>query len=268
MPNDLNILLNFKFGRVPTTQRVTGQGVADYMVESVGFRAGRKQQQQLGRNLRRDFGPIVDRELSKMARQVATMAIGISNPNSAPSGSLRIDGRIAKAMIGRSGPMSIASVTGQWRERNQTYMKWKFRTHRTRRWFKNTGELQADLAKAGTYKQAYGPMGVQFIPKPISEPSVLAIGRSRGRPSKTIITGILELTVFEKLGIGDLPGIGEQASYSKGRLSGFADNIETKLTGRDPEINYRPVIEPFLTYYMNRKIPNAVFRKVEDVISA
>ncbi len=268
MPNnDLNIVLNFTFKPRPAAAKVTGEGLANYVIQDVGFRAGKKQQRNLGKNLRRDFGPIVDRELQKMARQVSTMAIGISNPNSSPSGSLKIDGPLARAMQGQGGPMRISSVTGQWRQRNKSYLRWKAQTYRTRRWFKNTGQLQGQLKQLGTYREAYGPMAVKFIPAKVPEPSVLNIGRSRGRPANTIITGRLELTVFQRLDVSDLPGIGQQANYSKKRLSGFADDIEQKLTGKDPEKRYRPVLEPFLTYYINRKIPNAVFRKVEQVLA-
>lgn len=269
MPNnDLNIILNFEFSPRPKTLRVKGEGVADFAVQSIAFRAGEKQKKQLGANLRRDFGPIIDRELNKMARQVSTMAIGLSNPNSSPSGTLKIDGPIARSMRGKTGAMSISSVTGQWRARSKTYLKWKAKTHRTRRWFKNTGELQAEMKQLGTYRQAYGPMAVKFIPQKIPAPTISNLGRSRGRPSNFLVTGRLEVTVFKKLGISDLPRIGQKATYSKKRLSGFADSIQRKLTGPDSGTKYRPVIEPFLTYYMNRKIPNAVFRKVEQAISA
>lgn len=267
--NDLNITLNFEFSPRPKATPITGQGVADFAVQSIAFRAGEKQKKQLGSNLRRDFGPIVDRELSKMARQVATMAVGLSNSNSSPSGSLKIDGPLARSMKGNTGPMRISSVTGQWKERSKSYLKWKAKTQRTRRWFKNAGgQLQSELSQLGTYRQAYGPMGVKFTPQNIAEPTIVNLGRSRGRPSKFIVTGRLEVTVFSKLGISDLPRINEKAKYSKRRLSGFTDGIQRKLTGPNPSKKYRPIIEPFLTYYMNRKIPNAVFRKVEQAISA
>ena len=163
--------------------------------------------------------------------------------------------------------MQISSVTGPWKQRTKAYLKWKAKTYRTRRWFKNTGELQAALKQVGTYHQAYGPMAVKFIPTKVPQPSVLNIGRSRGRPSNFIVTGRLELTVFQRLDTSDLPAIGQRATYSKKRLSGFADDIEQKLVGKDPNKKYRPVVEPFLTYYINRKIPNAVFRKVEKVLA-
>lgn len=267
--NNLNIILNFTFKPSPSVIPIKGDGVVNYVVQDVAFRAGAKQRKQLAGNLQRDFAPIVQRELHQMARQVATMAIGINGTNTAPPGSLKITGSIAQSMVGKAGAMKISSVTGEWRSRSKAYLRWKSKTHRTQKWFKNSGELQTELGQASTYQQAYGPMAIRFIPiKGISAPTILDIGRSRGRPANTFITGRLEMAVFERLKISDLPGVGEQAGYSKKRLSGFADSIEQKLTGNNPKTNYRPLVEPFLTYYINRKIPNAVFRKLEQVISA
>lgn len=262
---NLNIILHLEFQPNPHRLEISGEGVVNYVIKDIGFRAGYAQRKRITQNLFRDLAPIVQRELDQMARQVATMALGINGTNTAPPGSLKITGPIAQSMRGNSGPMTIASVTGQWRTRNKTYLRWKFQNYRTRRWFKNTGKLQSQLGNASVYTKAYGPISVKFIPSnDVAAPSLLGIGRSRGRPSNNIVVGRIEVKAFQKLRSQDLPQIGQKAEYSKKRLSGFADSIQKKLTGKKPKTNYRPVIEPFLTYYINRKIPNAVFRKLEQ----
>lgn len=261
----ITLVLDFSL-KDRATRKITGAGVADYIARSIGFRAGNIQKKNISKNLRRDFEPIIDSELKKMAREITTLAIGIAGSNKAPPGSLKIDGKISKAMQGKSAPMTIASVTGNWHQRGEKYIVRKFAKYRTRKWFENEGNLKRDLAKSGVYKQAYGPMSVNFRPRKTNKPNPLQIARSVGRPSNTIITGDLEFKVFSKLKPSDLPGIGEKASFSEERLSGFADNIQSKLTGNKDR--YRPVLEPFLTYYINRKIPNAIFRKLEQVVES
>lgn len=236
-----------------------------YAVSNVGFRIAKNQQDKLKLNLQRDLGPIVDQELAKMARQVATMAVGLAQPNNPPQGMLAIDGRISRAMAGNAGPMKIGSVTGLWAERTKAYMKWKVKRHRTRRWFKNTGKLQGELGKRARFKQAYGPVVVKFIPVKIPEPQVLSFGRSAGGQSNFITTGRLEVRPFSRLSLEAIPQIGQKASYSPALISPWVGYIEDKLKGH-PSKAYRPIIEPFLAYYMRRKIPNAVFRKIEDSI--
>lgn len=237
----------------------------NYAVSNVGFRIAKNQQDQLRKNLQRDLGPIVDAELAKMARQVSTMAVGLANPNNPPQGMLAIDGRISKAMVGNSGPMKVGQVTGLWAERTKSYMKWKVKRHRTRRWFKNSGSLQAELGKRSRFKQAYGPIMVKFTPTRVAQPTVLSLGRSAGGQSGFIETGRLEVRPFSRLSINDLPGIGQKAGYSANIIDRWVPQIRTKLKGH-PNKAYRPIIEPFLTYYMRRKIPNAVYRKIEDSI--
>lgn len=263
---DLRLNIDFRFGGPAKLEPNLGSRVANMVIQNVGFRAGRQQQEMLKRNLYRDFMPIVERELQTMARDVSRMGIGLANPNNPPPGSLAITGRVAAAMVGNSGSMTIASVTGTWAVRNKTYMKSKFKHHRTRRWFQNTGKLKAILAKIGTYTSAYGPISVKFTPANLSDVTTFAVGRSQGNQFRYIHTGNLSVTPLRRISLSDLPGIGQKAEGPNNRiLGGLPADAKRKLTGRADK--YRPVLEPFLTYYLNRKIPNAVYRKLEDTIS-
>lgn len=237
----------------------------NYAVKSVGFKIAKDQQERLKKNLARDLGPIVDGELAKMGRDVSRLAIGLSNPSNPPQGVLSIDGRISRAMVGNAGPMKVGTVTGLWKERSKAYMKWKVRKYRTRRWFQNTGALQRSLARPGQYKNTYGPIQVRFTPIRIPEPTVLSLGRNSGGQSDFIMTGKLEVRPFRNLNINDLPQIGQKAGYKESLIRPWVPSIRKKLAGHSRN-SYRPIIEPFLTYYMRRKIPNAVFRKIEDSV--
>lgn len=246
----------------------TTEKVISMAVKNVAFAAARNRQRKLKANIHRDFAPVVERELQNMARDVARLGIGLANPNNPPPGQLSIGGRVSKYMIGQTGPMAISSMTGTWAVRTKAYMKQKVKKYRTRKWFKNTGRLESQLRNVGTYRAAYGPVSVQFIPTSLtSERSSLIsnLGRSSGGQSANIMIGRLQVSPMRRLSMNDLPGLGQKANYNERLLSPLADSVERKLAGRPG--SYRPVLEPFLAYYMMRKIPNAVLLKLEDSLS-
>lgn len=265
MPNnDVTLNINLKFGRQGNARASLGEAIG-LAVGKVGFRAAKNRQRKLQANLQRDFAPVVERELQKMARDVGRMGVGMANYRNPPDGVLSIDGRVSKAMAGNSGSMSISSMTGEWAVRTKSYMKWKFKKYGTRKWFKNTGQLQEQLSRVGTYRSAYGPMSITFKPTSLTgaEARVSSLGRASGGQSTNIMVGRLVVKPLRRLTLGDLPGIGEKAGYNPSLMNPLADSVEKKLTGK----TYRPVIEPFLSYYMGRKIPNAVYRRLEDSLS-
>lgn len=269
MPSNLDdVTLNIKlvFGKSQDSKTKVRDALG-FALGNVGFRAAKNRQRRLQSNIQRDFAPVVERELQKMARDVARLGVGHSrNP---PSGSLSIDGEVSSAMKGDSGSMTIASVTGKWAVRSDVYLRWKMRKYRKRNWFQNTGRLQGQLGKVSTYRAAYGPISIKFTPTNLSATSgaLSRLGRSGGGQSTNVIIGKIEVRPLRRLTMGDLPGIGQQASYNPRLLSPLADSIERKLTGRPKQTGYRPVIEPFLSYYMGRKIPNAVYLKLEKSLT-
>lgn len=271
MPSNYDVTLNINFvakGPQRLDRSATDRTVS-LAVHKVGFRAAANRQRKLQANLHRDFAPVVERELQSMARDVSRMAIGLSNPNNPPPGSLSLGGRVSSKMLGLADPMPIASMTGQWATRSKVYMRQKIKKWKTRRWFKNTGRLQDQLKSVGTYRAAYGPVSVKFVPRAIrtdgSGAAVSNLGRGRGGQSTNIQIGRLEVSPLRRLRLSDLPMPGRQARYNEALLSPLADSVERKLAGRKGK--YRPVIEPFLSYYLTRRIPNAVYLKLEDSLS-
>lgn len=260
--DDIQLNINLVWGKGKSAKESTSEAIGMAVTE-VGFNAARNRQRRLQQNLQRDFAPVVERELQKMARDVARMGVGIANYRNPPDGVLSIDGEIASVMRGDAAPMAISTMTGQWATRTKPYMKWKLKKYGTRKWFQNTGELKKRLGSVGTYRSAYGPISITFKPTNISASggAVSSLGRSRGGQSTNIILGKLEVKPLRRLRLGDLPGIGEPATYKAALMSPLADSVERKLTGRKGK--YRPVIEPFLSFYMGRKIPNAVYRRLE-----
>lgn len=264
--NDITLNINLTFGKKSSSKQPVRQAIG-FGVQNVAFSSAKNRQRKLQKNIQRDFMPIVERELQKMARDVSRMGIGLANYRNPPDGVLSIDGPVSSIMKGNSGSMSISSVTGEWAVRTKSYMKWKFKRYGTRKWLKNTGRLQEQLGKVATYRSAYGPISITFKPTNLNASSgqLSTLGKSSGGQSTNIILGNLQVKPLRRLRMGDLPGIGEKATYNTSLLSPLADSIERKLAGRKGK--YRPVIEPFLTYYMGRKIPNAVYRRLEKTLA-
>lgn len=265
--DDVTLTINLRWSRDARTERNLGDKPIQLAIQNVGFKAAKNRQTRLKQNLYRDFAPVVERELQSMASDVSRMAIGLANPNNPPPGVLTTPGRISRPMIGRTGPMSISSMTGTWAKRTKPYMKWKLKRYSTRRWFFNTGQLQRQLRSVGTYRSAYGPVSIKFIPTPMETVAggVSNLGRSAGGQSTRIMIGRLEVSALRRIRLSDLPGIGQKASYNEALLSPLASSVRRKLVGRKDK--YRPVIEPFLTYYLTRRIPNAVYRRLEDSLA-
>lgn len=268
MPNEnVSLNLNLVTSRSAKLEPNVAKRAVTLGFQNVGFRIATRKRDQLAKNIYRDFAPIVEAEMQDMARKVSSMAVGLASQNNPPPGVLSITGRVSQAMIGNSGPMSISSVTGRWAERNPTYMKNKFRKYRTRKWFKSTGQLAKSLSKPSTYYNSYGPLKIVFKPAPFTKASVISsLGRSSGGQSPTAISiGRVEITPLRGIRLSDLPGIGQQAAYSERLMDRLPKTIRVKLSGRQDK--YRPVIEPFMSYYLNRRIPNAVYRKLEDSLA-
>lgn len=259
--NDFTLNLSLNFGKAKFSANDAEKPIS-MAIQNVAFKSARNRQRNLKANIHRDFAPVVERQLQKMAADVARLGVGMGNTRNPPSGALSITGKVSKYTLD-SSPMSISSMTGTWAIRTKAYMKAKFKRYRTRKWFKSTGRLQDQLGKVGTYRSAYGPMSIKFIPQSLSgKGRVSNLGKSPGGQSENIIIGRLEVSPLRRLRLSDLPALGQQAAYKKSLLSPLADSVERKLTG--DKNKYRPVIEPFLTYYMTRKIPNAVFLKLEQ----
>lgn len=268
MPNeDISLNLNLVVSRSSRIEPNLSKRAIGLAIDNVGFRIASAKRDQLSRNLYRDFAPVVERELQDMARKVATLGVGLNAGNQSPPGSLQITGKVSQAMIGNSGPMNIASVTGQWAARSEVYMKNKFKKYRTRKWFKSMGNLQTALGKQSLYTNSYGPLKIVFKPAPFTKAAVASsLGRSQGGQSPTAIAvGRVEITPLRNIRLSDLPGIGQKANYNNRLMARLPTTVRKKLTGRTDR--YRPVIEPFLTYYLNRKIPNAVYLRLEESLA-
>lgn len=248
-----------------------------YAVSDIAFKASQNQQRAIQNQLESKISSIVMTELRNMGRKINSLAVGIGPGNRWPQGgSLQIEGDISQ-LLKATDPtkvqdMSIKAVTGQWRARTEEYLKRKSKRFGHRKWFQNTGDLRQQLMNPQMYIGAYGPIRVSWIPNRIAsqraEINALrysSLARGVGRSYK-ISVGELHMTILGRITRQMLNEPGQPAYDSRfsGLLDSLPESVEKKLANRgDP---YRSVIEPFLTFYLNRQIPNRIWLQIEKSI--
>lgn len=252
-------------------------GVQNYIFNDITFKGAKSQQRNIQNQLETKFHGIALKELAAMGRKIATQAIGLGPGARSPTGgSLNIEGPISP-ILQRADPtrvqaMSIKAVTGQWRARTNEYLQRKAKKFGHRKWWLNTGELREALKNPQMYISAYGPIRVSWIPATIQSKQVIG-GATRfsnfahgvGR-TYTIQTGQVRMTVLGRITQQMLNDPGQRSYDSRftGLFDMLPENVEKKLASRgDP---FRSLIEPFLTFYLNRQIPNRIWGELERSI--
>ena len=256
------------------------------ILENVAFYVAKGQERALTSNLNRVFSTIVDKELARMGRQISQFAVGIAanadkgktastrGMSVGPPGQLTISGAASNAMRGQLGPVSLVSGTGPWPARNPDYVKYQRKFGGGGKWFKVTGSLQKYLREPATYTNAYGPVRVSYKKKPGSLPGGNILGVSSitngrgGRTTQNIQLGKVEVSVLGRITSNMLndPGQRQPSPWSTGLFDYLDPKQSRKLMNN--EDFYRPFLEHFLSFYLTKSIPNAVFRKIEEVVKS
>ena len=251
--------------------------LSNLIMNNVAFFMAEKQEKALTQNLQRTFATIVQKELARMGRQIKQFAVGIADKSILTSrgytnigGSLSITGVVSEAMQAFAGPVSLVSGTGPWPARSPKYLKERRKAGTGTKWFKQTGALGTYLANPNTYLNAYGPVSVKFTrdshsPLNTSKVNVSTIRTGLpGRRTRKIGIGTVEVSALSRITsdmLGD-PGQKQPSAWKTGLFNYLDPKMESKLL--NTEDRYRPFLEHFLSYYLTRSIPNAVFRRIEE----
>jgi hypothetical protein len=268
-----------KFGPQGNQQEIekkTWQAV-NYAVDDIAFRAGKKQQRQISGQLESKISGIVVSELRAMGRKIARQAIGLGPGARWPSGgSLEVEGQISNTLRemdpSRVQNMSIKAVTGIWRARTQEYLRKKSKKFGHKKWWLNTGDLRREMQNPQMYLAAYGPVRVTWIPEKVERSKadqfvtrISSFARGRGQ-SHNISVGKIRISILGRITADMLngPNMPSYDSRFNGLLGALPEGVEKKLASRGNP--YRPIMEPFLTFYINRQIPNRIWRTLEQSI--
>lgn len=253
-----------------TKEQTVLNNTMNYIINDIAFYAARKQQTEIRQNLEQKFDSIVRSELANMGRKIATMAVGISPSAQGPLGLLELDGAKSSSLAKTTnlGSINLRAYTGPWVARNRDYLARKRRKYGHTKWFQNTGELKGQIRKPSLYTSSFGPIRVKFEAAqiPSGSTSVARVSQlvsTRGRPSGHISVGKVQVSVLGRITQGMLadPNARSYDSRYTGLFDMLPEDVGLKLGGRTA---FRSVIEPFLSFYLTRQIPNTVFRTLEE----
>jgi hypothetical protein len=87
-----------------------------------------------------------------------------------------------------------------------------------------------------------------------------------GRPTTKIGVGTVRVSVLSRISEDMLsdPGTRQPSAWNTGLFGYLQEDMERKLL--NPSGFYRPFLEHFLSFYLTRAIPNAVFRRLEEAV--
>jgi hypothetical protein len=248
------------------------------IIENAAFIMAQKQERALLQSIESTFTGIVEKELSRMGREVNKLVIGIPDGRAKakigyePRGALAIAGAQSKTMAGLLGSVTLAQGTGPWPARNSKYVADR-RKKGGGKWFQVTGELGRYLKSGTAYTSAYGPIKVEYTRAKKGTPTpdivgVTPISKGVGGRRSTVVTfGNVHVSVLGSITTDMLndPSRRQPSPWKTGLFESFPTAIEVKLLNR--EETYRPFLEQFLSFYLTRAIPNAVFRRIEQVMN-
>lgn len=261
----------------------------NYLVENISFVVANRQQKLLEQSIYSELSIVVEKQLREMGRKIDQFVVGIPNyaptnltrntqyggrsairSMTGPPGSLSITGVRSQAFRGiNMGPFSLVSGTGPWPARSPSYLARKKREVGHTKWFQTTGQLRKQLREPNTYTNAYGPVRVSFKKTSISQPtpgqSVTRMSSGvAGAADRRVVLGNLKVSVLGRITEDMLanPGERQPSPWMTGLFGSLNDDLEKKLLNREDA--YRPFLEVFLSFYLTRAVPNAVFRRIEE----
>lgn len=287
-----NLNFDLKQGNDTVNLRVVDKfsyDMENYLIENITFVIANRQQKILEQSIHNDLSLIVQQQLREMGRKIDQFVVGIPN-NAAttltrnnryggrsairsmtgPPGSLSLTGVRSQAFRGvNMGPFTLVSGTGPWPSRNPNYLARKKRKVGHTKWFQTTGQLRKQLREPSTYTNAYGPVRVSFKKNQLVDAKAgdvvtrMSSGVA-GKADRRIVIGELKVSVLGRITEDMLadPGGRQPSPWMTGLFGSLDDDLEKKLLNRQDA--YRPFLEVFLSFYLTRSIPNAIFRRLEE----
>jgi hypothetical protein len=267
--------------------KTNSDAFARMIVNQVAVAAGKKVYTEARRALQRSVRKEVQREIGRMAMNIARSTT-VPDKRTGPYGPMSLFGSDTLSEDGDSIRVSDTYLntfgrqfTGfkrqdskiKWSKRTDKYMRRKQRDGFGGSWFKRTGELEDYLGNLGSdeYEAAFGPVTVLFtrLPSAATEGARLTNTSAKGQvSSKTVAVGRLEVLVFNRITPAMMPGLATMDYRSNpqpgvGAAQLLSGDQAVKLQAGKQS---RPAIDPFVSFYLTRAIPNAVWRRTERVV--
>lgn len=274
------IRLRFTFNQQSgATSRDKIKGFAAVLARDVAIKVAEEKWLDLRDRVSRQIAIDVRREISLMAQRFKIMTIGISGGRSGAIGTLTSASEPAAGF-----PNPTYRVSGpRWAPRRPDYLVRKRKDLGHDRWFDARGALGAQIGRAETWLQAFGPIIVQITRKHMSQTEAAGAGYGNqlggvyNAPGQKVRVSIANIRVaaFENITPRMLPALisGDINDVAPdGRTTGliglFPSSIAFRLGGNERFVPYRHAVEPFLGFVLTRAIPNAVMRRLQEGIGS
>jgi hypothetical protein len=249
----------------------------NYVIGDIAFKATNRQEKEIQAAIRGRFAGIAHQELSKMGQKITKYGVGVGPRSRYPATTLQIEGAVSNVMRKFAGgphaphAAPVRQMMPMWRDRTRGYLERKRRKYGHNKWWLNSGQLRDALRNPSLYTSSYGPVSVKWIPhKKGNDPFTArysTFARGRGRAITSLQVGRIELSILGRITTSMLAPPDQMAHNSarSGLFASMPEDIENKLLGR---WGPRVLVEPFLTYYINRQIPNRIFREIEKSLKS
>lgn len=240
-------------------------------------------------------------EVSRMAMLIAN-TIAVPDNRQGPEGPMSLRGgmSVTAERLGMQQTYYREDAGIRWPKRSKKYLAWKQQRGRPGKWWDFDSDLRDSLSEESLYLNAFGPVNVIFTraknqqaaksrmdrslfnsaggesSSTSVQKSLTASGRA-GRVSAEFQVGRLEVVAFGKITPKMLPSLNNMKSNDavmgqskpQGNIEGLAGllpegDTRMKLVGRQEKRRY--TLEPFVSYYLTRAIPNAVWRRTEQLV--
>ncbi len=259
------------------------QEMMNTIVEDVALNTADRTYRNAKKSLEESVEKVVAKEISQMAKMIARFSVQPASafgPKGLVTSGQRVISQQARSLWGNKNVLwyELSQSDANWGRRTSRYLGWKRDNGYPQDWWRMTGELRKALAKESLYKDL-GPVKVTFLKtgntltgKKVNQ----TISGRKGSLSATYQVGQLNVQAMGRITPEMLPalmdrlgnGVNDATPHGSSYIpSLFKDKKTRNKLLRFGQAGYRPVVEPFLAYYLTRAIPNAVFNRTEKLIS-
>jgi len=259
--------------------RSMAKDFASILVNQVVISASNKAFANAKRTLTNNVRAAVSREVVQLTYMVGRFLVqpdGATGPNGEISAFDPVASeharKLGRGFYGDLSRYSLKNSGVNWRPRTNQYLMWRAKQGVMHdNWWDYTGDLHEAVSKTNFYYENFGPISVQFVRNTEATPGRDVTLTGRGRTSATAHVGTIIVNVLGRITPEMLPALAAGKPDNGATPTGrnhigrlvADDDIRAKLEGNK---SYRPILEPFLAYYLTRAIPNAVFRQTERLV--
>ena len=246
-------------------------------------------------------------EVSRMALLMSN-SIAMPDKYTGPYGEMSIKEGMSDTYqrMGFSPTFKRQRTSIVWPKRRKRYLEWKKRHGHPAKWWELSGELSKSLNDADQFLHAWGPVNVLFTRARSQDKArggmqkswmmsgggaldgqsssanlqqSITHGGRAGRISAEYQVGKLEVIAFGRITPSMLPSLKHpkmDPAYAEpsGNIDGLAGLLKddgpggtrNKLLGKQAQRRY--ALEPFVSFFLTRAIPNAIWRRTERLIAS